>query len=161
MQLKSLKVAAFILGLGVVAGCDDPEVLDKVESVVLNGAVQAQAYCYVSGIPACSSTSYNYASFRASLFQDESLFLNINFRNGYGQDVKDSDIYRRGDEVKVSALLPQGRVSDEYVILSEGELALTRFCQSTTPPDYETQLLDLSTDMTCTGFNLEAFGIDP
>ncbi len=37
---KALLNLVVILGLGVVAGCDDPEVLNKVESVMEHGAVK-------------------------------------------------------------------------------------------------------------------------
>lgn len=47
MQFKSLTVAAFILGLGVVAGCDDPEVQSKVAEVMEHGFVSAELVCSI------------------------------------------------------------------------------------------------------------------
>jgi hypothetical protein len=45
MFVKSLTKAAFILGLGVVAGCDDPEVQSKVADTVQYGIVLGELEC--------------------------------------------------------------------------------------------------------------------
>jgi hypothetical protein len=159
MSVKSLTVAAALV-LGI-AGCDDPEVQDKVLSVLEHGAVQAQAHCYMpSGEPACLSTSSVSTAFTVTRFQDGSTFLNI-VSNLDGRTTRSSDYYKRGDAVKLYQLNAGSPDPDEYVLLEDGELTVRGYCGSTTPAGYQTHILDLTADMTCTGFNLEAFGIDP
>lgn len=78
MQFKSLTVAAFILGLGVVAGCDDPEVQDKVLEILEHGAVSAELDCTVdvTGYPGNGNIP-NIIQYTASKNMDGSCFSQI------------------------------------------------------------------------------------
>lgn len=84
MQLKSLTVAAFILGLGVVAGCDDPEVQDKVLSVLEHGSASAELKCYVDGANPVLSGQPSLARFEytANKLIDGSCFVSLCLMQG-------------------------------------------------------------------------------
>jgi hypothetical protein len=81
MQFKSLTVAAFILGLGVVAGCDDPEVQDKVGQVLQYGAVVAKVDCSFDEVsasaPSGSPSLKTGVRYTASLVADGSCLASI------------------------------------------------------------------------------------
>lgn len=157
MQPRLLAAVAFIFGLGVV-GCDDPEVQDKVESMLLNGSVQAQASCHMpSNENACSNTSHVRINFKATKFQDGSTLFVVH--SDYDSRLfSATDFFKRGDDV-ISLRFNYAPDDNEYVFLEEGQVSVRGYCSSLSA--YQTKVLDLDNDMTCTGFNLETFGIDP
>lgn len=88
MQSKSLIVAAFVLGLGAVAGCDSPEVEDKISSILVNGLIEGEVKC--SGqwfvgttdgagasppAPDSGTPIYNDFTYRAQKLQDGTCFM--------------------------------------------------------------------------------------
>lgn len=79
MQTKSLILAAFILILGVVAGCDDPEVQDKILSVMEHGAVSAEVECDLTKpfVKPVVTLSRNHLSYSAKKMIDGSCYVNI------------------------------------------------------------------------------------
>ena len=74
MIVKSLTVAAFILGLGVVAGCDDPEVQSKVTEVMEHGFVTAELDCSIYAPIDFHGTHPNRIYFTARKMLDGSCF---------------------------------------------------------------------------------------
>ncbi len=79
MLAKSLTVAAFILGLGVVAGCDDPEVQSKVADLMEHGSVSAELHCDLTKTfskPVVTLTR-NHLSYSAQKMVDGSCYMHV------------------------------------------------------------------------------------
>jgi hypothetical protein len=173
MQLKSLTKAAFILGLGVVAGCDDPEVQDKIASALVNGVVAGEVKCTgaftryniactgysvpsdptISNFPATGTLNY-----KAQKLQDGTCFVNW---SAFGSDIgfiARSNSYANGCEVDIT--------NDVHVSASGGSVTVhssqvsyklqgnpTIGCDPYSTPD---TVFDMNTQ--CTGFNFDVFG---
>lgn len=153
MHSRLLAAVAFISSLGVV-GCDDPEVQDKVESVLLHGSVEAYAHCYTATSKnLCNGTSGQYFAFKAYKFQDGSSYLKFS-RNGQGyQQFNHRDLTIRADD------LSENGSTGYFGEVDNGYLNTRAYCSSLAS-EY-TDSINIDANMTCTGFNLEAFGITP
>ena len=159
MSIKSLITLATVLCFGV--GCDDPEVQDTVESVLEHGAVKAYAYCYTPvGYPVsvCSPPENQSIAFKATLFQDGSSFLQYRRTAGYSTSQVHSEFNPRGEPVEVSDFNGNGMVAASLAELDSGILTTKGVCSVSSP---QIDTIDVYAEMTCTGFNLEAFGIEP
>lgn len=161
MLSKSLALAAFILNLGVVAGCDDPEVQDKVESILLHGAVQAEAYCKTnSAFSECSGQLTSHTNFRAHLFQDNSSLLQAYIPYNPNSDLPQVVQFNSRSEGIVAAhRLPNGNHLWQAEV-NEGDFVIEGICTGLGNAPF-TKTINIDSSMTCTGFNLEAFGITP
>lgn len=157
MQFKSLTVAAFILGLGVVAGCDDPEALSKAESVILYGATQAHISCKTnSQFTECGGQMNSHSNFQVTLFQDGSSFVRAYLPfGGAVNSARISQFNPRGEDVKVEHIEPNGLIKWTAEVVN-GEYIIDGVCSGLNDSPF-TKILDLTSNMTCTGFNLEAF----
>ena len=156
MSVRSLLALATVLCFGIV-GCDDPEVEETVTSVLQHGAVKAYAYCYtpqVDPLVLCNTSDNQWIAFKATLFQDGSSFFQYRRSSGFTL----TEYNRRGEPVQVNDFNPVGASPIEAAELEDGLLTSTGRCPVGSP---QTNIVDVNADMTCTGFNLEAFGIDP
>jgi hypothetical protein len=158
---KLLLSIVVIFGLGVVTACDDPEVQDKVESILLHGAVQAQAYCKTdSTFSQCSGQLVSHANFRAHLFQDGSSLLQTYIPYTNNSDTPQLIQYNStGESITAVHMLPNGSHLWQAEVVG-GEFVVDGICTGLGNTPF-TENLDIDSDMTCTGFNLEAFGITP
>lgn len=152
MHSKLLPVVAFILSLGVV-GCDSPEVQDKVESLLIHGAVEAYAFCYTSSPKTlCDGTYAQSFAFKAYKFQDGSNYLKFSRDSLNVQQFNHRGLPVRADD------MPTNGSTGEYGEVDDGYLETRKQCP-TLGVAY-TDIVDINAKMVCSGFNLEAFGID-
>lgn len=156
MQIKSLTIATFILGLGVIAGCDDPEVQNKVADAMLHGITSASIKCGpVSGHPFSETICgvSNVPELQVQLFVDGSSLINAYIHGGpLGTGFQFTP---RGNYPTLNTYNGAGP-AEIYVDTTTGYLHYSSGCDS--PP--ATGYFTLNAD-NCSGFNLEAFGITP
>lgn len=133
--MRSLLIVAALV---LAAGCDDPAVRDRIDSVLDHGSVQAEALC---DIP-LYTLHYSCSSFqlKADLLQDSASIVRLGNITSFN---------KRGDSVQhCDALPPYGGTC---VTLIGGDVEFDGFCQG----NPYTGGFDI--DTYCTGFNLEAF----
>lgn len=154
MTGRLLSIVAFTC-LGIV-GCDDPEVQGKVADVMQYGAVTAELHCeYISTSSVCGSGSANF-KLDSYLFLDgsniiQTLSLSATASRGL-------QFNPRGTGFKQVTNTGSSTYND--LEIADGTLTIvTNLCS----PPTNTVVVDLETDPSpsCTGRNLEAFGIDP
>jgi hypothetical protein len=153
MQSKSLTVAAFILGLGVVAGCDDPEVQDKVLNVLEHGMVDAYLECTNITWNVCTPTYSD--RLEINKFVDGSSYFDIKGTGTYSPTFHGFK-HRGKNFLEFSFVLANG--AEWTAEIDGGVLEIYSQCIGQTPP---TESGTASLESFCTGYNLEAFGITP
>jgi hypothetical protein len=181
MIVKSLTVAAFILGLGVVAGCDDSEVEDKIASILLNGAINASAICPFTSAgttgngPQPESRS---ATYTLTKLVDDSCFINVNdlsatanfeYTSLVGRSQHSGDCLLKSYDNPLGQDLPSypDNLATDYTEykVDGGDLVI-KYCDnrllsggacigSCPGGCFEADRVDIETQ--CTGFNLEVF----
>lgn len=156
MQIKSLLLAAFTF-LGVVTGCDDPEALDKAESVILHGATKAHIECKTNNtFTECGGQLNTHSNFQATLFQDNSSFMRAYLPfGGSANSARVSQFNPRGNAVEVEHVEPNGAVKWKAEVVN-GEYVIDGVCTGLNDAPF-TKILDLTANMTCTGFNTSEF----
>ncbi len=134
-----------ILLIAALAACDDPEVTDKVASVLEHGLVAAQFQCTGSATQTVSPFDHiGISLFRVQKLIDGSCFVSNSPWGGYPYLLARSD---PGAETC--------RFESSPTAFAEVEGGVASFTTSTPPVIYEA---DIETE--CTGFNLEAFGVE-
>jgi len=113
-------------------GCDDPEVADKVASVLQRGALDASISCVYT---ACG-VSENYS---ATLFMDGTVMTNV---RGFSQ-------FRLRGTTDALTFKATSGAHNVIVTTVDGELIQSGWCNDV-----------FSVETYCTGLNLEAFGVE-
>jgi hypothetical protein len=151
--MRKLLILSALLGLG----CDDPEVVAKVEGALVRGAVEAHVECaQLVVFTGCSNSAQSNMRLRASKLLDGSSLVSWVPNTNYYEFI--TQFNPRGSTVascknQVCIELADGVgdfVGDEYDICQ-----MAGQSWSSGPVSGE---LDLSS---CSGFNLEAFGVEP
>jgi hypothetical protein len=150
--VKKLALVAALLS----AGCDDPAVTAKVSSVLEHGAVQAELHCLLqfhdgAPSPGCSVNSQQFR-LDAHLFQDGSSFVKF-----VSPDVGITTLAQFNTSGSVPAVEGYTATSSWSASIASGEVSITGACPNDTSHPTLSDTVELSG---CTGFNLEAFGIE-
>lgn len=141
--MKRLALVAALLS----AGCDDPAVQERVQSVLDHGAVQAELHCETLLDGFCGPSSH-WTQVDCHLFQDGSSFLKV--AGPFGVMFSFNSF---GQPIQASMSEHQSNSNGQFVI-DDGDLYWESACGGGTPDSGSEPLVS------CTGFNLEAFGIE-
>lgn len=143
--------AALVLG---IFGCDDPEVQDKVENVLLHGVVEAELQCTGFQLHVCNSGWP--LTIRAHKLIDGSSFVAITNDNGPVFTSHSLQFNSRDQGVSFNSKYGYENFT---ATIEDGVLSAETVCSSGGSP---TDSVDLSTEPSpaCSGRNLEAFGIE-
>jgi hypothetical protein len=162
-----------ILGLILVGlfalGCDDEQVVAKIEQALLSGGVTARASCTVSapfipGHTACatqiSSTPIDYLK----MVDGSCLIQKGNDGHGFHDRLKVID-RTSADADTCRFVIDNSRGFTTFSVV-DGEIEVvtevTSFDGDCTGAPNTPQLVDeISIESECTGFNFEAFGVEP
>lgn len=151
-----MRALLLLSGLVLTAGCDDPAVRDRIDSILDHGALKARATCTAVVATSCTGYTFNQTLDFAKLV-DGSVLVST---KGAGQDARLSTFCGRSENC---ADPPQWRApvfSDTAVFsLHDGLFEITVdsstvnvYCGHTPHTFFSADI-----DVACTGFNLEAF----
>lgn len=145
-------VAALLIS--VVVGCDDPEVQDKVADVLQYGAVSAEIHCQQVRVDLCNGAMY--VNIDSHILIDGSSTMKI--RTTSPGQAQGFQFNTRGQPVGMTANGTSWQSTTYQVNTSSGELTASTQCSSGI--DVDSVVVDLNNE-SCTGRNLEAFGVTP
>ena len=135
-----------------VADCTSPEVQDKALSILYNGAVEAQVTCDSVALGSGSDTTAGWWSLQATKMHDGSCLASgqqLRFNNTLGAAATRFSL--RGtvdaDECRLFAYVPHGL----RIKFADGTITAYAGCASSCSRPISSS---------CTGFNLEAFGVE-
>jgi len=154
MIAKSLTVAAFILGLGVITACDDPEVQGKVAEVMQYGSVSAKLHCENVDFGGLCGNNPTIDLF-AYRFIDGANYIKVNTEGPHAQSV--AQFNSNDESLEARSKMPS--TGEFSFVIEDGTITMTSGC-TPSPPWTNYVSVDLSLE-SCTGRNIEAFGITP
>ena len=151
MSARLLPVVVAFTCLGI--GCDDPEVQSKVSNIMEHGIVDAYLECTQMTWNVCTYTSIDHLEINK--FIDGSSYFEIVGDGSNWTPTFHGFKHRGKNFLEFSHVLPNtGTWTAEIV---DGDIEISAECMSTPPVEYASVPLETY----CSGFNLEAFGIDP
>ena len=135
------KLLGIVLALSMTVGCEDSAVSDKVTEILQKGSVHAEVVC--EQVLCGGSQAF---VFKADLLQDGASIVSYALSGPF------TSFNKRGDDVKVCEINGPQRCFEA----SDGFLSITRGDPGQGGCN-ESFALD---DTGCSGFNLEAFGVE-
>lgn len=153
--------------LVVIAGCDDTLVTDKVTEVLTYGSVAAEVQCASSSGHASCGVLYGGASvriaFKAYRMQDGSTLFSFTYNNGMALPTG-LQFIPRGEGVVLHEVDPYAAGNNTIFTFNGTSASITSDplpyglgCPEGIPIDVN---FDIPSEMTCTGRNLAAFGVE-
>lgn len=142
-----IKSLATVVALGLMLGCDDPDVRNKIDAILDYGAVEARVECAGSFSTPITGGDFWYSGSR---LLDGSAIVSLNMGGGTYQNFWSRDQPEAADMYAINGLGTSRMVWEAH----DGDLTITcTGCNG--PPDTSPDVFDIETQ--CTGFNLEAF----
>lgn len=153
MRSKLLPLVVFIF-LGIV-GCDDPEVQDKIAEMLEFGGVSAELKCtsVPFNFPTYCSSSSN-VNLTVHKFIDGSNITQLQVVNGVGPYTQFNP---RTEGVGINSFYQAGGY--RFHLELDADTGIASVVTDCPYPDEDTA--NLNSEGSCTGRNLEAFGITP
>ncbi len=163
---RALLVWVALIG---AAGCDDPAVTEKVSSVLEHGALAASAKCTIDVTYTCSGRiNFSGASvllvqkfvdgsvlFSSSLDSGSSEDPGVSRFCGRSEDCANPPTWRRHVNASQSTEVAVYTIQDGLVTVTVDGVVSSVFCGGTPKTFFVDEVEDV-----CTGFNLEAFGVE-